>query len=128
MAWLRRRPPSSVVPAVQRPAYEMTAELAFLQAFRAQIHGPALFGDTYEQLLTALFDAQRDGQRLSELLLRFGVTDVGGLLFLLRTVSIATAVEALRWAADENVPLAHLHGIATIAHPAALALHEDIAT
>jgi hypothetical protein len=108
-----------------RPAYEMTAEMGFVEAFRNTIHGPAAFGDTYENLVGALFDAERAGDRLSEFLLRLGVTDVTALLFLMRTVSMATTVEVLRWASDETVPLKHLHGMATIAHPAVLALHED---
>ncbi|MCW2601680.1 MAG: hypothetical protein JWM02_3509 [Frankiales bacterium] len=104
--------------------YEMTAEMNFLLKFHTTVHGPREVGDTYEQLVLAIIDAEKTGTGLSELLLGFGVTDLAGLLFLLRTVSIASAVETLRWASDETVGLAHLHGMATISHPAAMALHE----
>ncbi len=121
------RPQAAAAPgaAEQRPVGEMTFEREFLLEFQATERGPGAEGDTYEQLVLAIAEAQKTGMGLSELLLGFGVTDTAGLLFLLRTVSIATAVEVLRWAADETVSVAHLHGMATIAHPTVLALHES---
>jgi hypothetical protein len=93
----------------------------FLEDFDVRTNGPKLFGDTYQNLLVAV--ASNRTKSLPELLLSFGVTDVEGLMFLLRIVSLNSTVEALRWASDDTIGLDYLHGTATISHPLTMALH-----
>jgi hypothetical protein len=122
--------PRKVRGASQRPGRapdELTVEREYLEHLDASFRTERpSYSDSYEPVILAV--TSNTPKTLDQLLLELDVRTGDDLLHLIRTVGISTTVEVLRWAGDEMVTTAHLHLVASIAHPHAVALHHpDVA-
>jgi hypothetical protein len=102
-----------------RDPQEIMGQIEFLMSFAESIHGPPVFGDTYDNIIAALNKTPSTVTKsgLLELLLEFGVTDVEGLLFLIRTITIRTTTQALLWAVNPDHADVEFLNFATYIHP-----------
>lgn len=117
MTGVRRRLPP-VAPLCRRADDEVQVEAQLLVVYKDLILGPEfLGGDLYEHLLAALTDTETERVGLTELLFRFGVTDVTGLVLLLRAVALTTSISTLGWVLDDQLPAEFLHQTGTYRHP-----------
>jgi hypothetical protein len=112
-------PHAPTPPALSRDPREILGQADFLISFAESVHGPPMFGDTYDNIIAALNNAPSLTTKsgLLELLFEFGVTDVEGLLFLIRTITMRTAAQALLWAANPEHPDVEFLNYATFCHP-----------